>query len=127
MARSLTSNCRLSNPESKANRQLTPRRPHNSCCRFRPHWGDAVEKVFSGRWTEFSSAAGASDTHQGEGSHRIIRKRPQSFVYVLPGFAGAEAAKNRFSRDFVNYSIFDDFFDSIGHQEPRGAAASAAA
>ena len=55
------------------------------------------------------------------GPYRPTRKRPQGFVRGLRRLAAAEAAENRFLRDFSDCSIFD-FFDSIGPLPPSTRA-----
>jgi hypothetical protein len=61
-----------------------------------PQWVDTVEKVFSGRWTKFFSAAGASGPCQGEGPHRVARSHYRALYMSCRGLQQRKHLKTDF-------------------------------
>src|SRR5260370_804706 len=70
--------------------------------------GCAVEKVSSGRRTNFFSAAGASRERRREGPHRSPQKRSLTFVLFLQRLAAAETMKTDL-REIFRMSQFSTF------------------
>jgi len=64
-------------------------RPRNYERRL-PKLTDAVEKVFYGYQTKFSKAADAFRAPRREGPHRVLEKRPRTFVSARQSIAAAD-------------------------------------
>lgn len=67
--------------------------------------------------TKILRAADALYTRRREGPYRFIQNRPRVFAVSLTSDAAAEKPRDRFSRDFLGYSIFD-FCNSIRQKLP---------